>query len=102
MSRIESSAERAEGNTLINERRDQKAAYGAVHMAADHNKKIAVAVDDDICLEAMLPRVTKLLDGRGLKYEVTRPGSGVVEVKIDGAGTINIVAADRLTGKPGN
>ena len=42
------------------------------------------------------------MDERGLEYKVKRPGSGVVEVAIAGAGTVVIVAADRLTGKPGN
>lgn len=87
---------------MINPERDQRAAEGAVHMAADHAKRPGIAVDDDICLEAMLPRVTDILDKRSLKYQVERPCSGVIEVRIEGAGVVVIVAADRLTGKPGN
>ncbi len=85
---------------MINPKRDQLAAEGAVHMAVDHGKRPAIAVDDDLCLEAMLPRVTGLLDGRGLNYEVVRLGSGVIEVRVQGAGTVVLAAADRLVMKP--
>ena len=87
---------------MIRPERDQTAAEGAVSMAVDLCRRPAIAVDDDICAEAMLPRVTGLLEKRGLRYMVERTSSGVVEVRIDGAGTVVIVAADRLTGKPGN
>lgn len=77
------------------------AAEGAVNLAVDLGRRPGIAVDDDICLEAMLQRVIALLDERPVKYTV-ETSSGVRKISVSGAGVITIVAADQLVGKPGN
>jgi hypothetical protein len=87
---------------MINAKRDQKAAVAAVDMALQ-GKKPAIAVDDDICLEAMLKRVLKIVEAevgdKGYRVERSKPG---VHVRLLNGGYIYIFSADKFVGKPGN
>lgn len=76
--------------------RNKKAASGALHMAHDEGKKVAIAVDDDERGQNMLKIVTKEAKRHGFDLGgVVALGDGVITLAV-GKGEVRIVSADHL------
>lgn len=81
---------------------DELGADTSIDYAIAHaDKRIGLAVDDLIKVDAMLVRVERIAKRRGVAYAIERINGGVV-VRIEGRGEIFIFAADVLTGRPGD
>lgn len=81
-------------------KRNKLAASGALHMAHDESKKVAIAVDDDEKAKGMLKIVVDAAKRHGFELGEVSQGNGVIYVPV-GKGEIRIVSADRLvSGKP--
>lgn len=76
-------------------KRNKLAAVGALHMAHDEGKKVAIAVDDDAKARDMLKLVTQ--EAKRHKFELGEPsyGDGVTIVPV-GEGEVRIVSATHL------
>ena len=77
--------------------RNKIAASGAIHMAHDEGKKVAIAVDDDDRAKDMLKLVTMVAKKHGFDLGATVQGNGVITVPV-GNGEVRIVSADHLPG----
>jgi hypothetical protein len=79
--------------------RNKIAASGALHMANDEGKKVAIAVDDDARARDMLKLVVRLAKQHQFDLGDTVHGNGVITVPV-GSGEVRIVSADRLVSAP--
>jgi hypothetical protein len=83
---------------MKNSERNNLAASGALHMAHDEGKKVAIAVDDDERAKGMLKIVIRAAKKHRFELGPTVHGDGVITVLV-GQGEVRIVSADRLVGE---